>query len=185
MDRPHTSRENFKFFYRGIPVAFAASICLFWNSTHNADEIIVAIATPLLIFNFIPILLNTATALTAQRKKLPQQSLPFREPMSQTRAVPFRYKLVAYGLIGVVLSFFAGLSILLASVTYSFFEIPWASIPARHLAYILLGASAVPMLVACSFLAGVYYSGKFRNNSNASWLSYKASHPFRYWPTTA
>jgi hypothetical protein len=185
MNHLYSFTDSVKFLRNGAIVAAIASILLFWNSPHQAGEIATAIVVPLVIFNCIPIfLLGILDFVSRLRPNTVQKPLPLENQRTNTNALPLKYRMAAYGIVGMFVGFFAGIAIFLASFTYSSFGIPWAEQPARHLSYLLLGVSALPIVVAISFFAGIYYQAKFRNSGMLQWLSVKARHPFTYWPTT-
>ena len=165
MDHLYTPKEWLKFIRSGAIVALVASLLLFRDSPHTASEISVAIAVPLIIFNCMPLVL-----------------------MGILKAMPRKTRLVAFGIIGilviVIIGFFAAVSILLASFAYAALSIPWAITPARHLSYILLAISALPIIAAISFLAGIY-SRRLRDSALLRFVSVKARQPSTYWPTMA
>ena len=183
--RLQTPSEWLRFARNGVVVALVASIAFFWNSPHPPEEIAVAIAVPLIIFNCIPIFfLGIADIISRLRSKSNQKSLPFEDQRTNTTALPGKYRLAAYAIIGIIVSFFVGIAIFLASFTYTSLDVNWAVQPARYLSFLLLGVSALPIIAASSFLSGIYYQAKFRKSGILSWLSVKVSHPFTYWPTT-
>lgn len=163
--------ELLAFLRNGAIVGAVASILLFWNSPHQAGEIALAIVLPLCIFNCLPFLLRGGfVTLSRLIPRTPQESLPFKPSAAETKAIPLQYRLITYALLAMIGSFIAGLTIWLASFTYSSFDIPWAIYPARHLADALMGISVLPVVAFLSFLMGAYCHGKFRS---LPWVSRK------------
>ncbi len=189
IERLLTPSEWLKFVRNGAGFALCVGAILFWRSPHPADQIVVTIAVPLIIFNCIPfVLLGMGAAVSAIAVKLfpePQQQLPLHPQKIDTLAVPLKYRLLAYTFIGALLVFFAGIAVLLASCTYNFFAVHWAVRPARLLAYIMLAPSLLAVIFAIGFIVGVYYSSNFRNSGSIYWVSRKATRPSTYWPTAA
>ncbi len=188
MDRLQTPKEWLRFVRNGAILTLVVAVVLFWNSPHTAEEISVAIAVPLIIFNCVPfILVAVLREVSALFPKAPQESLPF-QPLD-IKTVSSKQRMRAYALVGslifTMVCFFAGLAIFFASFTYAYLYIPWAVIPARHLSYLLLGVSILPFVALVSFLAGMHYSAGFRNSAVLHWIFAKAAHPGTYWPTTA
>src|ERR1700691_180461 len=170
--RLQTPNEWLRFARNGAIVALVASIALFWNSPHPAEEISAAIAVPLIIFNCIPIfIVGIADIISRLRPKPHQESLPFEDHRANTAALPIKYRLAGYIIITIIVGFFVGAAILLASFTYASLNIEWAVQPARYLSFFLLGASALPIIAAVSFLSGIYYQTRFRKSGVLQWLS--------------
>jgi hypothetical protein len=186
MNRLNSFEEWIKFVRNGAIVALVVAILLFRNSPHDPEEIALTIVIPLVIFNCIPfILVGILDSIRRLRPQIPQQSLPLSQsPPVQTKAVPLKYRLFAYALIGTIIGFSAGLAILLGSFAYDSFYVSWAIVPARHLSYALLGISILPIVALLSFVAGNYYQGKLRGSGLFHWVSRTVTHPLNYWPTT-
>jgi hypothetical protein len=189
---PSTSRltpleDWIKFVRNGAIVASVVAILFFRHSPHNSEEITVTILIPLTIFNCIPLITVAVVETVGRfRPQVPQKPLPFPEsPPVQTGAVPLKHRLMFYAFIGIIVSFGAGLAILVGSFTYPSFFVAWAVRPARHLSYVLLGISILPIVAVSSFVAGNYYQGKLRNSGSFHWLSRRVSRPISYWPTAA
>jgi hypothetical protein len=180
-------KDWIKFVRNGAILAFVVAVLLFRNSPHTSDEIALTIVIPLVIFNCIPFI-TVAIVETVQqlRPRAPQKPLPFpQSPTVQTEAVPLKYRLILYALIGMIVSFGAGFAILLASFAYPSFSVAWAARPARYLSYVLLGISILPIVALLSFVAGNYYQGRLRNSGSFHWFSRRVARPINYWPTSA
>jgi len=185
MNPLQTFSEWLRFFRNGTIVGLGLAVLLFWNSPHAADEIVVAVTVPLILFNCMPIVVSGILKIISELlPKSPQESLPLQAQPMNTEAVPFKYRLILYGIIGIMVSFCAGVAILLASFTYAFSLVPWAIQPARGLSYLLLGICTFPIIAVASFIAGTYYSAKLRNTAILHWISSRATRPLTYWPTT-
>jgi hypothetical protein len=184
MGQLQTFNDWLKFVRNGAFVGIGAGVVLFWNSAHSADEITVTIAVPLIIFNCMPVIISGVIALIAVLRPQPQQELPLQVQPTSTRAIPLKYRLLAYGIIAVFIGFLVALAIFLASLTYKFFEVPWAIHPARELSYILFALSSSGILFIVGFFAGVYTSHRFRTSAFSEWFFHKLSHPLALWPTS-
>jgi hypothetical protein len=184
LERLQTTREWLAFFRNGLIAAFVAAILLFWNSSHSAEQITVAIVVPLIIFNCIPFFLHALAPLLPQP---PQRNLPL--PAVEPKALPpnrRRNALLAIGIIvSMIICLFGGAAIFLASFTYDYFGIPWATNPARDLALLLVSLSILPIVAVASFIAGMVWTGKIRDSGLALWIYIKALRPLSHWPTFA
>jgi hypothetical protein len=185
-DRVETLEKIIKFARNGCIVAFVVAILLFRNSPHDSEEIALTILIPLVIFNCIPfIVVGIVDSVRRLRPKISQEPLHFSQsPPVQTKALPLKDRFIAYALVVVILSFFAGIAILLASFTYASFYVSWAITSAQHISYVLLGVSILPVVALLSFVAGSRYQGKLRNSGLFHWVSRRVTHPVSYWPTT-
>ncbi len=192
MDHLQSPKELFIFVRNGAIVAFVPTVLLFWDSPHTAQEISVAIAVPLIIFNCIPFLfaglvkgIVVIVSIWFPRNPTPELPFPTSTITSISDLPPKQQMIVRIALrvvLGMVICFFAGIAILLASLAYDSLSIPWAIAPAHYLAYLLLGISVFPIVACFSFLAGAYYAGQFRNRAGAF---ARAVDPLAHWPTTA
>jgi hypothetical protein len=192
MGRLQTHREWLKFTRNGAIVGLVAALLFFWNSPHTAEEISVTIALPLIIFNCTPFVLTGIASVVSMwfPKVSPQKRLSFPDkPPVNIKDLPLKQRLAGYAILGtlivMLMCFFAGIAIFLATFAYPHFYVPWAVTPARHLAYLLVGVSVFPIVAVMSFLAGLRYSGKFRDSAIFYWISARTTHPLSYWPTAA
>ena len=190
IDRLQTFSEWLKFTRNGLIFAFVAGLLLFWNSPHSADQISVAIAVPLIVFNCIPfVLLGVFAALSPLLPEPPQKSLPFTIEAVDFKNVPRKqraYSLIArWVVVFMIICFFGGCAVFVASVTYPYFGVPWATAPARQLSSIMFGITALPVVAVLSFVAGMAYTGKLRDSAIALWIYLKTIRPFTHWPTYA
>ena len=186
LDRLQTFREWLIFFRNGLIVAFVAVLIFFWNSPHSADEISVAIAVPLIIFNCIPFVLRGLSALLPEPPPkaltLKIEPLDFKRLPRQKRN---RALMTTGSVIFMIICFFAGCAIFVASFTYPYFGISWAVLPARYLSYVMFGFTALPVVAVLSFIAGMAYTGKLRDSSTALWIYLRMIRPLTHWPTYA
>ena len=182
LDRRQTPKEWLIFFRNGLIVAFVVALLLFWDSPHSADEISVSIAVPLIIFNLVPVILHSLSPFLPQP---PQRQLP---AVDFVTLPPTRRRNALIALTTVVLMmifFFGGCAIFLGSFTYPYLGVDWAIGPARHIAFWMFAISALPVVAFVSFIAGMIYSGKIRDNVTALWLYLKWIRPLSHWPTHA
>ena len=191
-NRLQTLEEWFKFVRNGAIVGLVAALLFFWNSRHTAEEISVAIALPLIIFNCIPVVLAGIANIFSRhfRKPVQQEPLPFPDkPTVNIKDLPLKHRLLGYAVVGtlvvMLICFLAGIAIFLASIAYPYFGVSRAALPARHLAYLVLAISVLPIVVLASFAAGLYCSGRFRDSAIFRWISSKAARPLDYWPNPA
>jgi len=174
------------FLRNGVIVAAIASIFLFWNSSHDSEQIVLAILVALVIFNCVPIILTVAVDLISRRhKSSPRGTLPLQTESVKTEAVSLKYRIIALTIIAAVVSLFAGVAIFLASFTHLYFQVPWAIQPATHLAYVLIALGVLPVVAFLSFIAGTYYQGELRGNGPFHWFFRRIASPSNYWPTAA
>jgi hypothetical protein len=186
LDRLQTFREWLKFTRNGLIVSFLVGLVLFWNSSHSADEISVAIAIPLIIFNCIPFVLHSLSALLPEP---PQKPLPLKIEPVDFKNLPRHRRIRALMSAGIVIfmiiCLFGGCAIFIASFTYPYFGVPWAVMPARYLSYVMFGFTALPVVAVLSFIAGMAYTGKVRDSATALWIYLRAIRPLTHWPTYA
>jgi hypothetical protein len=171
-------------------LAFGVALILFYNSPHSADEISVAIAVPLIIFNCIPFALRgLSAALSTFLPESPQKSLPLKTGPVDFKALPREKRISVLVIAGIVIfmiiCFFVGCAIFVASFTYPYFGVPWAVTPARHLSYIMFETTALPVVAVLSFVAGMAYTGKIFDSALALWIYLKTIRPLTHWPTYA
>jgi hypothetical protein len=191
IDRIQTFKEWLKFARNGAILALVMGLILFWNSPHTADEISVAIAIPLIIFNCIPFLVRGLAATIADSiPSSPQEPLPFKtEPTIDLNALPrqrrMQIAIIAGAVVFMIVCLFAGCAIFLASFSYSYFDVAWAVIPARRLAYIMFAITAIPVAGVLGFVAGMAYTGKILDSAIALVIYLRTIRPLAHWPTYA
>src|SRR5689334_7521112 len=117
MNRLQSLQEWTKFFRNGLIVAGAAVCLFFWNSTHSADEISVAVALPLIIFNCIPFLIRGVASILQSLQEPSQRELPLSYESPDIHEFPKEKRdlalAVAYTVLGTILGFFASIAIFL------------------------------------------------------------------------
>lgn len=188
MDRLYTPNDWWKFTRNGVVVVAAVAIPLFWNSPHSADEIAVVVGTPLILFNCAPFLLSAFFSVIA--KFLPKsEALPPPPTTQPFDTLPLRRRIIVRSIIGMIIAMFvcfsAGGAVLAASFAYSALGVGWAIVPARHLAFWLLGLSILPIATITGFIIGTYYAGKVRNGVMLALITAQTQKPRSYWPTAA
>lgn len=145
--------------------------CFFGILPTKRGEIATAILIPLVIFNCTPLAVMAVSAAASHLfSRTPQEPLPFKPQIMETKAIPLKYRLITYALIAIILSFVAGSAIWLGSFAYASLYIPWAILPARRISHLIIGISVLPMVALFSFYLGVYCHGKFRS---LPWISLK------------
>jgi hypothetical protein len=187
IDRLQTFREWLKFARNGAILALIISLILFWNSPHTADEISITIAVPLIIFNCIPFLLKGLFATIADLiPPSPQEPLPFK-PTVDLKALPRKRRIsiaiIAGSVVFMIVCFFGGCAIFLASFGYPYFDVAWAVQPARHLSYVLFALTAIPVVAVLAFVAGMAYTGKILDSATALVIYLRTIRPLAHWPT--
>lgn len=202
MTAPDKSRPEFdhlrgvrawlRFALRAIALAAVLSVIFFWNSEHSAQEIAVVVATPLIIFNCLPVLIaGVASTMFAYARENRQGELPFASPPVDIKALGFEMRFLSYVLVGGVavtsFAFLGSFAVYFASLLYGFLDVSWATTPARHLAYELLLIGVLPTTMLLSFLAGLVLAGrssKFSTNTVLS-LTFDTASRIRDWPRAA
>lgn len=190
INRLQTFREWLIFSRNGLVFALIVGMVLFWNSPHSADQISVTIAVPLIIFNCIPFVLPGLSAgVRLLLPESPQKALPLNTQPVELKTLSPKERISVLITIGTVVAmivcFFAGGAIFAASFTYRYFGVAWAVTPAQHLAYLLFGVTALPLVAVLSFVAGMAYTGRVRDSATALWIYLKTIRPLTHWPTYA
>ncbi|MDO8431387.1 MAG: hypothetical protein Q7S58_03155 [Candidatus Binatus sp.] len=190
MDHLQTFKDWLRFVRNGAIATIVVILLFFWNSPHSAQEIAVVIALPLIIFNAFPILI-TGLVDIFQRfvPKTQQQSFPFTPTPVEKPTFTRKQRIIGWFIIGtlivMVVSFCAGISILIASSCYHSLNVAWAIIPARYVSYTLIGISILPIVAIVFLYIGLRYSAWFRDNGSFPSASALIKRPINHWPTSA
>lgn len=189
MDHLYTPKDWWKFTRNGVIVVTAVAIPFFWNSPHSADEIAVVIGTPLILFNCAPFLISAFFSVASKFLPKPTEPLPPVPEQPPFKTLPLKTQIIVLTVGGIIVGMFicfsAGGAILMASFAYPALNVGWAVLPARHLAFWLLGLSILPIVAVTGFVIGIHYAGRMRNGMTLALISAQTQKTRTYWPTAA